>query len=642
MRLNSVSSGIAAVALSLLLASSLAQAAISIDHSLTYQTIRGIGSSTRTADPAMRTDAFQNHYLNEFGASAFRTWLPYDIIGPTANPADIKYENFNESAVEASLRIAIDLKTKKPDLYLIGTFWTPPGWMKVSGQSNGTNGSNSSINVLREDREDHFAKFVVEVALMLRDKYGTPLDALCIQNELRFDTFYGSCVYTPEQYTRVFKKVVQAFQAENYEMKFFGPEHMTADDPNNKIYIDPIMADPEIEPYMAFFAAHGYTNGVEGDTDPASATRFWDRLSFPYKREFWMTETSGEPHSWTGALDNLGGKVMNSLVGGRASLFTYWLANHESTLHEEELFDNGVPQKKSYVFQHFCKYIRPGMVRVSATPATNQQLDVATFVDFETDKMVIVLMNRSTTTRNETISLVQDLDFGTFEAYQTTETTNFVKLPDVEPLSSGSLGLTLPAKSITTLVGTVPGIAPFTFEVATTSIVIPAAAAEIEVNVTPSSPTASWTAIKRSTSGWASVSAGALSTGETAATLKFQQNRTANNRTAVFEIAGTDVTVTQLAPGLPTIFTDSETADFGSGFKYNKLGFLYDLFYPFIYSWHVGDWLYIHHPDASEANGYFLYNFAATAWGWTAKSVYPYYYFFGEEGTTPELLGPGE
>lgn len=637
-----VSLRVVALAASLFLPLSALDATITVDHSLTYQTIRGLGSSTRTADPAMRTDAFQNHYLDVFGASAFRTWLPYDIIGTTANPADIKYENFNETAVEASLRIAIDLKTKKPDLYLIGTFWTPPGWMKVSGQSNGTDGRNSSVNVLREDREDHFAKFVVEVAKMLRDKYSTPLDALCIQNELRFDTFYGSCVYTPEQYTRVFKKVVQAFQAEDYEMKFFGPEHMTADVLNNKIYIDPIMADPEIAPYMAYFAAHGYTNGVEGDNDPASATRFWDGLSFPYNREYWMTETSGESHDWSGALDNLGGKVMNSLVGGRASLFTYWLANHESPLHVEELFDNGIPQKKSYVFQHFSKYIRPGMVRVSATPATNQQLDIATFVDFETDQMVFVIMNRSDNPRSETITLAQDHAFGTFQAYQTTASTNFAQLTDITPQSADTLALTLPARSITTLVGTVAGIEPFTYTVSPTSITVPSAATEIEITVTTSGPTAGWTAKRRSTAGWCSVSSPEESTGTGPAIIKVQQNRFTTDRFATFQIAGVEIAITQLAPGLPTIYTEPTTADLGNGIKYNALGFLYDTYYPFVYSWHVGDWLYIHHEGASETHGYFLFNFAAEAWGWTNSTLYPYYYRFTEEGTVAELLGPTE
>lgn len=641
MRKISVSRGIAAFTASLLLASPLVQAAISIDHSLTYQTIRGLGSSTRVEDPAMRTVAFREHYLDVFGASAFRAWLPYDIINETPNVDDIKYQNFDLTKAENTLRIPIDLKAMKPDLYLIGTFWTPPGWMKVSGQNNGTDGRNSSVNVLRTDREDHYAKFVVEVAKMLRDKYNTPLDALSIQNELRFDTFYGSCVWTPEQYARVFKKVVKAFQAENYEMKFFGPEHMTADDPNNKIYIDPIMADPESAPYLAYFAAHGYTNGVQGDTDPSSSSRYWDKLSFPYKREYWMTETSGEPHTWNGALDEVGGKVMNSLVGGNASLFTYWLANHERTLHEEELFDNGVPQKKSYVFQHFSKYIRPGMVRVSATPTTNQQLDVGVFVDFETDKMVIVLMNRSQSTRNETISLVQDLEFGTFEAYQTTASTDFVKLADVTPLASGSLGITLPARSITTLVGTVAGIEPFTYNVSTTEIVVPATASEVTINVT-TSPTANWTAKRRSTAGWVSITEGETGTGDGTVTLKYQQNRLNNSRSAVFEIAGTDVTITQLAPGLPTIFTEPDTADLGDNFKFNKLGFLYDLYYPFVYSWSTNDWLYIDHPGASEAGGYFLFNFAAPGWGWTLKDLYPYYYFFGDEGVTAELLGPAE
>ncbi|MDX2109505.1 MAG: putative Ig domain-containing protein [Verrucomicrobiota bacterium] len=77
---------------------------------------------------------------------------------------------------------------------------------------------------------------------------------------------------------------------------------------------------------------------------------------------------------------------------------------------------------------------------------------------------------------------------------------------------------------------------------------------------------------------------------------------------------------------------DTEGATFRFGdFAWNeKLGFLYDGFYPFVYSFNYQSWLYFFDgPGVTESGGYFLYDFSKSQFGYTQLSYYPWYFTAG-------------
>lgn len=71
-----------------------------------------------------------------------------------------------------------------------------------------------------------------------------------------------------------------------------------------------------------------------------------------------------------------------------------------------------------------------------------------------------------------------------------------------------------------------------------------------------------------------------------------------------------------------SIFRSGKTTDLGNGFKWNSLGYLYDPYFPFVYSYSFDDWLYV--VGSSEESFYF-WVFKPAFWAWTGSSSFPYY-----------------
>lgn len=72
----------------------------------------------------------------------------------------------------------------------------------------------------------------------------------------------------------------------------------------------------------------------------------------------------------------------------------------------------------------------------------------------------------------------------------------------------------------------------------------------------------------------------------------------------------------------PVFETTSFTFDFGGGWKWNALGYLYDGFYPFVYFFERGGWVYV---VGRNENGFYFYHFGRQHWGWTGRTLYPFY-----------------
>ncbi|MDX2110937.1 MAG: hypothetical protein SFY80_11915 [Verrucomicrobiota bacterium] len=78
---------------------------------------------------------------------------------------------------------------------------------------------------------------------------------------------------------------------------------------------------------------------------------------------------------------------------------------------------------------------------------------------------------------------------------------------------------------------------------------------------------------------------------------------------------------------VPITETSSTTYDLGNGFKYNfNLGYIYDGFYPFLYLYDRGGWIYV--VGKNEA-GYYFFHFGREHWGYAGVGFYPYYVVLG-------------
>ncbi len=104
---------------------------------------------------------------------------------------------------------------------------------------------------------------------------------------------------------------------------------------------------------------------------------------------------------------------------------------------------------------------------------------------------------------------------------------------------------------------------------------------------------------------------------------EFEGGFEGNNRIDNLTLEGREIWV-------GSIFEGSEaTENFGGGWKWNALGYLYDRHFPFVYSAATGNWLYIFGEDESS---YYFWNYDAGEWAWTGSGQYPNYLVLSGEG----------
>lgn len=616
-----------------------AETTITIDHGQRFQTIEGLGTCAGTADQYLRQSVHQDYYVEDFGASMFRLAMDYNSIAFTADYEDITVERIleRESQVSNFVEVGVLLKNRHPDIRLIGSFWTPPAWMKVNGALEGT---NTQTNRLREDYEMHYAWLMAAWVELMRDHFNAPLYGLSIQNELLFAQPYVSCVWSPEQYYRVTKELVRLLKERELDVILFGPEHMTADFLPTIDFLEPLMSDPDIVPYFQVAAAHGYIDGIQGDNSSIAGDAFRLRVTEPLGLRYWMTETSGEPHTWDGALDQVAGKLHFSLTGGHASVYVHWVANAPTPGHIESLFEQMQPTKKSYAFQHFSKHIRADAVRVSATPINENQVHASAYIHEENSTLTVVLLNRSETAQEITIKLINSLGTSELAGFRTTASTNYQSVAALE-LDENAMGtVTLPARSITTYYGEDASFPENTNTLEQYEVEVPMSGGEIHISVTATNPNYNWTA--EPNASWIQLLHGDTFTGSSTVTLTIPGRTASVPRTATIRLGDAILTVSQVdIPAPPeSIFKEPAVYNLGGGFKYDDdIGYLFDAAYPFVYVWAASDWLYVW-PEGADINGFYFFHFGRSHWGWGTQSTFPSYYLLDGSGEEALLTEP--
>ncbi|MEO0604527.1 MAG: hypothetical protein AAF211_24040, partial [Myxococcota bacterium] len=177
---------------------------IVVDRSQRFQTIEGFGaamteSSAFLIDQAEDPDAVMAALFGReqgglglsfvrvpLGASDFALdWYTYDDAGsPEQSAFSIERE---ATSVLPRLRQALELN---PELTVMGTPWSPPGWMKV-----GSSGPGGLVGGrLDPARRVDFADYLTKTASAFRDA-GVPLGYVSLQNEPLFDQAPYPCSF---------------------------------------------------------------------------------------------------------------------------------------------------------------------------------------------------------------------------------------------------------------------------------------------------------------------------------------------------------------------------------------------------------------------------------------------------------------
>jgi O-glycosyl hydrolase len=446
---------------------------VTVDYSRRFQTITGLGAMLYPFGGRFTNPGFPELFAQDFGASMARmeivptvqgeepaniaTYLT-DPIGTIISGMDFKGTDNNKAGevIKALYDARLD------DLKLIASVWSPPKWMK-------TNNDTHNGGALRPDRREHFAKYLAAYCQGFGKTYGVPIYALSIQNELMFKEPYNSCMYNPDttEWADAMAAVARAFKQYGIKTKLFGPENMGLPDwflQNNRKFVAQVVTSKDTMEFVEAWAFHGYQS--DGQT-VASSKRNWAAYVQAFKdtaKELWMTETSGNAPSWIhtskegtpdGALA-MGVALHDALVAGNINAWTYWSFQDGDSINEYNLTAHGDKKSKKYnASKQFFRCIRPGAVRVAATPDSDD-LNVAAFIHDQQKTLTVVFVSIAANSQDVNLLIPGAPAIPSFKVFSTTAQDNFVERPEAK-VTQGKTSLSLPAQSIVTLYGAFGG-----------------------------------------------------------------------------------------------------------------------------------------------------------------------------------------
>jgi glucosylceramidase len=356
---------------------------IDIDQAKAYQTMDGFGGSMTDAsawlianrlapdqrDELMaklfgRTEGIGISYLRvPMGASDFSlSHYSYDDLPP--GESDPKLQRFSVKHDEAYI-IPTLLQARKinPDLKLMGSPWSAPGWMKTSDSLIGGSLSNEYLGAYA----NYFVKFI-----QAYQAAGLPVDAVTPQNEPHNvpADYPGMRMEATQQAEWIKQDLGPALSKAGLDTKIVIWDHNW----DEAYYPMTVLNDLEASRYIAGTAFHGYAGEVSAQSKVKEAHP---------EKDIYFTESSGG--AWaTNFGDNLKWDMQNLIIGATR--------NWARTVLKWNLAldENGAPHKggcqncrgvvtinsatgaytlneEYYAFGHASKFVTPGARRIEST-----------------------------------------------------------------------------------------------------------------------------------------------------------------------------------------------------------------------------------------------------------------------------------
>ena len=286
---------------------------IAVDPAHAFQTMAGFGAAMTDASayvlnhdltPVQRDaligDLFAPGNLHlgftrlTIGASDFSS-VDYSYDDMPQGQSDPRLEHFSiapaETDVVPMVRAALAVN---PELKIMASPWSAPGWMKTSDSLIGGG--------MRTDTYGTFAQYMVRYVQAMR-AHGIPVFALTLQNEPGFEPKdYPGELLPPEQRAHIIGGYLgPALRAAGLNTQILDYDH------NWDRVESPTFAlqDARANPYIAGIAWHCYGGDVAAQSQVHDA--------FPTK-DAWFTECSGG--DWTGSwADSFDGTMKGLIIG---------------------------------------------------------------------------------------------------------------------------------------------------------------------------------------------------------------------------------------------------------------------------------------------------------------------------------------
>jgi glucuronoarabinoxylan endo-1,4-beta-xylanase len=144
-------------------------------------------------------------------------------------------------------------------------------------------------------------------------------------------------------------------------------------------------------------------------------------------------------------------KIHDSLVSGNVNVFHWWWLNASGKTDGSGLTEKGQLVRRAWVLANWSRFVRPGFVRVDATPKPQADVFASAFVDPVSGRVVVVATNESEE------ALAQQFAIGGGAVATTITpwiTSDDLALAAQEPIAvtDGAFSYTLPPRSVTSFV----------------------------------------------------------------------------------------------------------------------------------------------------------------------------------------------
>jgi len=382
---------------------------LKVDDSKQYQTIEGFGASLtdssawlldKKVSPEKRSEVFDMLFDSQkgiglsilrqpMGASDFAV-REYSYDDVAKGEKDFKLEKFS---IEHDRAYIIPLLkqalSRNPNLKIIASPWSPPGWMKTS--------QSMIFGALSPDAYPAFANYFVKF-IKAYEAEGIPIYAITMQNEpLNIPGNYPGMGMTAVEQTAFLRDHLgPALKAAGLKTKVFVFDH------NWDLIEYPVsvLSDAKAAAFAAGTATHCY-GGV-----PTAQNELHER--FPEK-EIWMTECSGGDWQKGNLLEQHVRLIISSTRNWAQTVVLWNLAldqNHEPylggctncrgiiTVNHATSPAQVIPTVDYTALGHVSKFVKPGARRIASNTFDQGSLEDVAFQNPD-GSIVLLVLNSS-------------------------------------------------------------------------------------------------------------------------------------------------------------------------------------------------------------------------------------------------------
>lgn len=407
-----------------------------VDPAKTYQTIRG------------------------FGAMQDKGWTGYNLMASDRNlafgngPGQIGLSILRIRVNENSSNWSIDLPDAKDVVsrggLVFATPWNPPG-----GGDNAKKIAGTWRELYKTDRwrikpsmYGDYAKHLNDFVAHMKNN-GVPLNSISVQNEPDWDVDWTGG--TPTDMYNIAKAVCPQIQ----NTKCMGAESFSFNHGSSSDYYGPILNDPAVLKDVDMFGTHFYGTFSKDDA-------FFDYALYKQKgagKEFWMTEVytpeinNQTSNTWPLPLD-VSVEINRAFTLGDMNAYVWWYLKRSYgplyiATNSQGGSVAGTVSKTGYMMAQYAKYVRPGAVRIDASPR-KPQTDVLVSAFRKADSVVLVVLNKTTSSKTLSFSIA-GIESATGAKITTSQSKSLASEPAVS-VAKGGFSTTFDAQSTTTIV----------------------------------------------------------------------------------------------------------------------------------------------------------------------------------------------